>query len=61
MIKQVEVLVIQPAWMLLFILSYMIGSFVWFKTENLFYGISSFFVWSISTVSLIYWYYGVPF
>ena len=61
MIKQVDVLVIHPAWMLLIILAYVISAFVTFKTESLFYGVASFIIWTISSVALIYWYYGIPF
>ena len=61
MIKQIDVLVIHPAWMLLIILAYVASAFVTFKTENLFYGVSSFVAWAISSVALIYWYYGIPF
>ena len=61
MIKQVDVLVVHPAWMLLIVFAYAIGAFVWFRTENLFYGVAAFVSWVISSVALIYWYYGFPF
>lgn len=61
MIKQVDILIIHPAWMILIILAYAAGIFAFFKTENLFFGVATFVAWTISSVALIYWYYGIPF
>ena len=57
MIKDVEVLVIHPLWLLVFVLGYGFGIYVFLKTDSIFAAGISVGVWLSATARLIYYYY----
>ena len=57
MIKNVEVIVIHPAWILVFILGYLFGTYVFLKTNSIPAAVISLWLWLSSTAYAIQLYY----
>tara|TARA_B100001989_G_C24191898_1_gene294093 strand:+ start:123 stop:323 length:201 start_codon:yes stop_codon:yes gene_type:complete len=57
-----QILVVHPAWMILFLTAYVFAFYVFFKTEgNIFLAAFSLCTWMIGSSAILYWYYGIPF
>tara|TARA_Y100000992_G_C21216247_1_gene468049 strand:+ start:102 stop:287 length:186 start_codon:yes stop_codon:yes gene_type:complete len=57
MIKQVDVLVIHPAWMLAFIIGYAFAGYVFVKTDSLMFTGLTIWAWFSSVAFAIHYYY----
>ena len=57
MIKQVDVLVIHPSWILAFILGYIFAGYVFTKTDSILAAGLSIWVWFSSLAVIIHYYY----
>jgi len=51
-------LLIDPEWIPLFLMSYIVAYFVFDRTDNLVYATITFLVWNIASIAVVYWYYG---
>ena len=52
---------IHPAWIILFLLGYALGGYIFYKTVKLAPAVIAFAIFQITTVYIIYSYYGIPF
>ena len=59
MIVTKEVLVIHPAWMIMFLLCYAIAFYVYYRTCNLFTTVASLLIGMVGTTYIIYLYHGL--
>ena len=57
MIKQIDVLVIHPIWILAFLLGYFVAGYVLVKTANIWAAAFTIFVWFVSMTIVIQYYY----
>jgi hypothetical protein len=56
-----EVLLIHPAWGLLFLMAYVTAIYVFFKTDgNIVLTALALCLWMIGTSYTVYWYHGIP-
>lgn len=52
---------IHPLWILIFILGYFLGGYVFYKTVSIEKTLLFFILFQITTVAVIYLYYDIPF
>ena len=51
---------IHPAWALLFLLGYALGGYIFYKTVKLTPAVVAFVLFQITTIYIIFSYYGIP-
>ena len=51
---------IHPAWILLFLSGYIFGGYIFYKTLDLVPSIIAFVIFQITSVYIVYSYYGIP-
>ena len=62
MITTKKVLIVHPAWCLLFLMAYVFAFYVFFKSEgNIILAGFALCAWMIGSSAILYWYYGIPF
>ena len=61
MIVNKQVLLVHPAWCLLFVFAYVLAFYVYYKTTNIFASAIALCAWMILSSYTLYWYYGIPF
>ncbi len=62
MIATKKVLIVHPAWCLLFLMAYVFAFYVFFKSEgNIILAGFALCAWMIGSSAILYWYYDIPF
>tara|TARA_B100001059_G_C17797979_1_gene564300 strand:+ start:245 stop:430 length:186 start_codon:yes stop_codon:yes gene_type:complete len=59
MIENVEVVVVDPSWIIAFILGYVFGFYMFIKTDSIFVAGMSICFWFIAVARIIHYYYGI--
>ena len=61
MITTKAVIHVHPAWLILFLMGYVVAFYIFFKTEgNIVLTSLSLLAWMIGSMFSLYWYYGIP-
>ena len=61
MIVTKNVLLVHPAWCLLFLMAYVFAFYVFSKTDDIAISVFSLCAWMSGSAAIVYWYYGISF